>query len=605
MGSGFFARLGGAAGTKTAAVAAAGALAVTGAVGAGVWWAAANDTGPRLAVVQRSQSVAVAPGSEQSTLVGCQAHETPIGGGYAIDGAAFATSSYFLGDHWRAVASNPGEAAATLTVYALCINARVERQSGLDFTWQAPAFRDRDNKVTAMGDGTLIRDLTTEGPYAYAAHHPTTQPSCAGGYTPVATEFLADRTVTGKAAAPVPLEELAPRAAAPGATPTQWRVTVNPGTALSDRPFRLPRSEDVIRETRILDPQPPQANFAVGARPVCVRVKSSATATAQVAVAAGGRAEAVARCPKGTLVVGGGFAFPAPNESDGAEAPQRFLGDGFLYAAADAPARGEPTGRAVTAWHVTGVNQQKSGDLYRNSAWLEKSDRETLTGNAYFDNHGHGPDDQELRGATMPAQQPLIATAVCASFDAEPTSPSKTSLAPLHPQVPPVGTSAGPSDSAASPGAGSSGSPDAGPSASPGQSASPGASATPRASVTPGPGQSSPPPGNNSPSPRPQSPQVAISQPQQGATLRRGCEESFTGSARTRPGDRPLTDPQYTAWRIKGPNGPVALGSGASGRFLVPLLPDGTYPLVFTATDPASGLTGSAEIPIRIIGCLR
>ncbi len=49
----------------------------------------------------------------------------------------------------------------------------------------------------------------------------------------------------------------------------------------------------------------------------------------------------------------------------------------------------------------------------------------------------------------------------------------------------------------------------------------------------------------------------------------------------------------------------MVLGAGASGRFLVPLLPDGTYPLVFTATDPASGLTGSAEIPIRITGCLR
>ncbi|MEW2415503.1 hypothetical protein AB0953_17535 [Streptomyces sp. NPDC046866] len=597
-------------------MAAAGTLAVTGAVGAGVWWAA-NDTGPRLTVVQRSQSVAVAPGSEQSTLVGCRAHETPIGGGYAVDGAGFATSSYFLGDHWRAVAVNPGGAAATLTVYALCINARVERQSGLDFTWQAPAFRDRDNKVTSMGRGIHIHDLTTEGPYAYAARHPTAEPHCAGGYTPVATEFLAGRTLTGQSAAPVPLEELAPRAAAPGATPTQWRVRVNPGTVLSDRPFELPLSEDVIRETRILDPQPPQANFAVGARPVCVRVKSSATATARVAVAAGGRAEAVARCPKGTLVVGGGFAFPAPNESDGAEAPQRFFGDGFLYAAADAPARGEPAGTAVKAWHVTGVNQQKSGELYRNSAWLEKSDRETATGNAYFDNHGHGLDDQELRGATMPAQQPLIATAVCASFDAEPTSPSKTSMAPLHPGVPPVGTPAGPSDSAASPGAGPSGSPDAGPSASPDPSASPGpsasadpsappgASVTPRTPGTPGPGQSSPPPGNNSPSPQPQPPQVSVSQPQQGATLRRGCEETFTGSARTRPGDRPLTGPRYTAWRIEGPNGPVAVGSGASGRFLVPLLPDGTYPLLFTATDPASGLTGSAEIPIRIIGCLR
>ncbi|WP_327130821.1 hypothetical protein OG311_05025 [Streptomyces sp. NBC_01343] len=49
----------------------------------------------------------------------------------------------------------------------------------------------------------------------------------------------------------------------------------------------------------------------------------------------------------------------------------------------------------------------------------------------------------------------------------------------------------------------------------------------------------------------------------------------------------------------------MALGAGASGRFLVPPLPDGTYKLVFTATDPAAGLTGSAEISVRIVGCIR
>lgn len=96
-----------------------------------------------------------------------------------------------------------------------------------------------------------------------------------------------------------------------------------------------------------------------------------------------------------------------------------------------------------------------------------------------------------------------------------------------------------------------------------------------------------------------------IQQPAAGGQLRRGCEESFAGTARTRPGNQPVTDPQYTTWKINGPAGPVTLGAGASGRFLVPLLPDGTYQLVFSATDPAAGLTGTAEISVRIVGCLR
>ncbi|MER6776013.1 MULTISPECIES: hypothetical protein [unclassified Streptomyces] len=57
-----------------------------------------------------------------------------------------------------------------------------------------------------------------------------------------------------------------------------------------------------------------------------------------------------------------------------------------------------------------------------------------------------------------------------------------------------------------------------------------------------------------------------IQQRSGGGQLRRGCEESFAGTARTRPGEQPLSDPQYTSRRITGPNGPVALGAGASGR---------------------------------------
>lgn len=617
-GSGVFAKWGSAVGAKTAAVAAAGALTVTAAAGAGVWWV---TRAPELVVVQRSASVSVAAGGQQVSVVGCLAHERALGGGYAIAGTGFATSSHFIGGAWLAAAYNPGEAPATLTAYALCVNARPEFQSGLDFAWRAHAFRDRANKVTAVGDGGSIHDLSTDGPYADAARDAVSTPVCGGGYTLVGTEFKAGRIVSGRAVAPVPLDGLTSVAAVPGATlSAAWRVSVNPGTELSSRSFPLPRSEDVVRKTRIEDPQPPQANFAVGVRPICVKVKAVSVATVQVPVAAGGSADASVRCPKGRLVVGGGFLFPAANEGGAAEAPQRYFGDGWLFASADAPAAGEPSGRRVKEWHVTGVNQQKAGALYRNSVWVEHSDAETLTGNGYFDSRAHGGDDQVLRSSAMPADQPLIASAVCAVIDAEPTEPSKgvSPSAVVRPDVPPavVGVPS-PSPSAASSVPVSSESPSTSPAGSPSASATPGTPGTPGRPSTPGrsstPGRpatgsasrpATQPPGS-SPAPQPQAPAVAIQQPAGGGTLRRGCYETFTGTARTRPGSEPIADPRHTSWLIKGPNGPVALGNGASGSFLVPLLADGTYPLVFTATDPAGGLTGSAEISVRIVGCLR
>ncbi|MBT2405634.1 MULTISPECIES: hypothetical protein [unclassified Streptomyces] len=623
VGSGVFARWGGAVGAKTAAVAAAGALAVTAAAGAGVWWL---TRAPELVVVQRSASVSVAAGGAQVSVVGCLAHERALGGGYAISGTGFATSSHFIGGAWLAAAFNPGDAPATLTAYALCINARPEFQSGLEFAWRAHAFRDRLNKVTAVGDGASIHDLSTDGPYADAAGNAVSVPVCGGGYTLVGTEFRAGRILAGRAVAPVPLDGLTPVAAVPGATMTApWRVSVNPGTELSSRSFPLPRSEDVVRKTRIEDPQPPQANFAVGVRPICVRTKAVSIAKVEVPVSAGGSADASVRCPKERLVVGGGFLFPAANEGGAAEAPQRYFGDGWLFASADAPAAGEPSGRKVREWHVTGVNQQKAGALYRNSVWVEHSDRETLTGNGYFDSQPHSGDDQQLRTAAVPAVQPLIASAVCAVIDAEPTEPAKgaSPTAVVRPEVPPALVvpsptgSAAPSVPAASESPSSSSSPSESPSPSTGPSGSPSASpaprtpSTPRTSGTPGrPATGSPtrpgttPPGN-SPTPQPQAPAVSVQQPAGGGALRRGCYETFAGTARTRPGGQPITDARHTSWQLKGPNGPMVLGSGASGSFLVPLLPDGTYPLVFTATDPASGLTGSAEISVRIVGCLR
>ncbi|MFE5772834.1 hypothetical protein ACFQ7O_31265 [Streptomyces sp. NPDC056485] len=604
-------RLGSAVTAKTAAVAAAGALVVSGAVGAGVW---ALRDGPRLAVVQRSVSVSVAAGGEQSAIAACQSHEKALGGGYAITGTGFATSSLFVGDAWLAAAYNPDTAPATLTSYALCVNAKPEFLGGVGWSDQAHAFHDRRNKVTATG-GALIHDLTTEGPFAEAARQASASPSCPGDFTSLGTEFRAGRTVTGRGVAPVPLDSLTTKSVFAGDAKAVPYAALNPGTRLSAGVFPLHSSDNIVRQTRIEDPQPPEANYAVSLRPICVRLKAVSVATAKVSVAAGGTAGAAVSCPKGKLVVGGGFQFPAENETGAAEAPTRFFGDGWLYAPTDAPAAGgEPSGAEVKAWHVTGRNQQKAGLDYSNSVWIEHSDRETLTGNGYFDTHGRGPDDQELRVAPVPDSQSLVASAVCAKIDAKPTEPAKAPAPPSvsRPELPhaldpgpgtPDGTvPASPSSSAPAPGA----SPSASPSAPPGTTPAPGGPNSPGTPTQGGPSRPGTPSQSGAPTrQQPQAPAVSIRQPSDGGQLRRGCEESFAGSARTRPDDRPLTDPQYTSWRITGPNGPVTLGAGASGRFLVPLLPDGTYKLVFTATDPEAGLTGSAEISVRIVGCIR
>ncbi|MFI5983759.1 hypothetical protein ACIBEA_23110 [Streptomyces sp. NPDC051555] len=592
--------------TKTAAAVAAGTLVVAGAAGAGVWWV---DRGTPVAVVQRSTTATVGAGGQQAAAAACLPHESALGGGYAVTGTGFATSSQFLGaSAWAVVAYNPGDAPATLTTYALCVNAKVEKQPGLDFNWRAHAFKDRGNKILGTPGTEPIRDLTTDGPYAEAVGDPLGDPRCGNEFTMVGSEFRAGRIIAARPVQPVPLDSLIPNGALPGAAwAAPWTVSVNPGTALSSEPFPMPRSEDILRKTRILDPQPPQSNFAVGARPVCVKLKDASVVTAKVTVAAGGRAESTLTCPKGRSVVGGGFSYPAANERGALEAPQRYFGDGYLFAAADAPAAGEPSGTKVQAWHVTGVNQQKPGAFYHDSAWIEHSDRETSTGNGYFDTHPHSGEDQPLRTSDIPAAQEMITAAVCAKIDAEPTEPAKgaappavtrVDVPPLDVVAPPAAT---PSPSVSAPGAS--------PSPSPAGSASP--STTPHTPNSPSASASATPsrPGNtprtSAPPSPPTRPTVTIDAPGSGAGLRRGCQETFAGTARAHPGEQLITDPQRTGWQIQGPNGAVTLGAGASGRFTVPLLPDGTYPLVFTATDPASGLTGSAQVSVRIVGCIR
>ncbi|MEV0990735.1 hypothetical protein [Streptomyces sp. NPDC049949] len=54
-----------------------------------------------------------AAGGEQSAVAARQSHEKALGGGYAITGTGFATSSLFVGDAWPAAAYNPDAAPAT------------------------------------------------------------------------------------------------------------------------------------------------------------------------------------------------------------------------------------------------------------------------------------------------------------------------------------------------------------------------------------------------------------------------------------------------------------------------------------------------------------
>ncbi|MFF4007751.1 hypothetical protein [Streptomyces sp. NPDC001717] len=605
MGSGVFARLGGTISGKTAASVAAGVLVVGGAAGAGVWWTTQGK--PHVVVVQRSASAQVPAGGEQSVIAPCEKHETALGGGYAVGGAGFSTAGEFVGAAWLAAAYNPGDAPVTLTSYALCVNAKPEFAPHQEFTPRAAhAFKDHEVKITSHDEGP-VHDLSTDGPFAGAYRRAEARPACGSDFTMLGVEFRAARNVPGRAVAPVPMDKLTTYEVAGRPTPATWTVSVNPGTELSTGSFRMWNSEAAERKTSILDPQPPQSNYAVDVRPVCVKLKDVSIATATVAVGAKGTADATVKCPKGQLVLGGGFRFPADSEG-GSNNPQRFFGDGWLYASADGPTPGT-SGRPVKDWHVTGQNQQQAGIDYHDTVWIEHSDGETLTGNVYFDNHAHGAGDNELRVRPVPDSQRMVASAVCGTIDAEPTSPDKGAAPPTvnRPVLPPAldtePSQSGPVNSA-TPLPGGSASP------SPSSGGSPSASPTPRTPNSPGPttgGPGRPPatqPGH-SPSAQPQAPAVSIQQPGAGGELRRGCEEPFGGTARTRPGDRAITDPQATTWQIIGPNGPVTIGAGASGRFRVPLLADGTYPLVFSATDTASGLTGSARTSVQIVGCLR
>ncbi|MEU6238488.1 hypothetical protein [Kitasatospora sp. NPDC047058] len=622
MGSGVLAKLGGGIGGRTAALIVTGGLT---AAGAGVWWAV---HGPALQVVQRSAQVVVAGGGEQAAVAGCAKHETALSGGYAVDGDGFATTSEFVGGSgWLVSAHNPGGTSVTLTAYVLCVNASVEFAPRGEYTMQAHAFQDRIGDKIGGGD----RDLTEQGPFAGLTAKSMAQPYCDGvGLIQLGVEFRAARLVTGRAVAPVPLAELDSASADTGSSdPSYWAAKTNPGTALSTRPFPLGDSDGAERMTRIVDPQPPEANYAVGVRPICAKLPSATIVTSAVDVPADGTAGAAVACPKGRFVVGGGYSF----REKAAGGAQRFHSDGWLYAPASGPTPGA-SGHAVKDWRITGRNRQQAGAQYEDSVWIEHSDRETSTGNVYFDSHPHGPDDQLLRGTTAPDSQHMVAAAVCATIDAEPTEPGAVHVATGLPQPPPaldipkgiasptVAPTPPPSTSSStspSPSPSQSGSPQspppspyAAPNTPSGRPGTRNPTAAPPTTPSGRPGTHSPtaaPP--NTPSsppttnPQPQPPAVTIEQPAPGSTLRRGCEEHFSATARTRPGNQPITDPQATTWQLTGPNGPLTLGHGTTATLTIPLLPDGTYPLVLATRDPANGLTGQTQINIHITGCLR
>ncbi|MFD0527359.1 hypothetical protein ACFQ1I_09055 [Kitasatospora arboriphila] len=532
-------------------------------------------------------------------MAGCAANETALGGGYAVDGAGYATTSEFVGSSaWLAAAYNPGSAPVTLTVYALCVNAPVEFAPRGGYTRRALAFRDRVDKVTMRADGR-IHDLTTDGPWAGLASSALGTDTCIPGFTMTGMEFRADRAVTGHGAAPLPLERLAPLDGS-GTAPFSWVASVNPGTRLASRTYPLQSSDSAERRTRIEDPQPPQANYAVGVRAICAKLKDVSVVTAQAAVAAAARPNSpcgARRRPSRWAAVS---ASPWPPR---AAAPVRSR---TSATACCTPPRTDRRPAAPGTSSGSGTSPDATsrpcGTQFHDSVWIEHRNREELTGNGYFDSRARGADDQELRGATVPASQQITAVAVCGTVDAPPTrpGPTVTAAAPAVPppswDVPtvpglPTPATAGPSGS---PGPSASvGTPTAGPSVG-GASRTPGATPRPGASTV-----TAPAPGGSA-SARPQPPVVAVTAPQPGGTLHRGCEETFTGTARTRPGDRPITDPQHTLWQITGPGGPVTLGTGGSGRFTVPLLADGDYTLDFAATDPDSGLVAHARTTVRI-----
>jgi hypothetical protein len=318
---------------------------------------------------------------------------------------------------------------------------------------------------------------------------------------------------------------------------------------------------------------------------VCVTLPDVTIVTGATAVPAGSSADAVVRCPKGRHTVGGGFDFPEPPGDQ-----SRFYEDGFLYASTSAPSPGDPSGKRVSGWRTTGVNQERAGAHYQNSVWhhLEEGDEGmTMTSFGFMGDPLASAHAAPARAFSVPDHEVLETRVACAKIDLEPTEPVDTTPVIARPALVPVIDIPMAAPTSAPP------SPSSKPSASPSPSSkpSPSASRSPRPRPTP------------SPSAAP--PNVTVVAPADGDQLCYGPNQ-FAGTAVTKPGNTPITDPQLLLWEIETPGGGrFPLGSGATGTFEISpnQVPPDNSTVVFTATDPASGISASVEVEVWVVGC--
>lgn len=557
-------------------------------LGGGAAYLAFSGEPDTIVVVQRSATADVPAGGEQAAVASCEKHETVLNGGYAVEGAGIATRSQFAGAAWLASAYNPSDEPVRLTSYALCVNAKVEFESSGDFASGPHAFIDRSDKMSAF------KDLTGEGPWAALSANGLGSTACSGGFTQVGAEFAPSRSVAGKPVAPVPLRHHAPVPAS--GVPGGWLIGPNPGTRLSSAAFTLESFALVHRQTRILAPQPPEANFAVQVRPVCAKLSGVSLVTSEVAVAAGSSAIGSASCPSGAYAVGGGFSF-AGLPTDGTLQGEAYVDDGWLAAPRSAPTRSGKSGTAVRRWHVDARNGFVPGGNLSNSVWrIDDNPADT-----HFGAEPPSPRHVAVSRFAVPPSTKVFISAICAKFPGEPTRPAGSTEI-VRPPLPPaldgvlVPTASPTPTTSASPSA------SATPSAS--ESATP--SASPTASDAPSPTKASSPkpkPTTASPKPTPKPPIAQITAPSADQWIRRvACGgTTYSGTATAQPSGSSIPR-ENVVWTLRAQSGETAVvGTGTNGQLNI----SKSWPygegqlLTMTVTDPASGLKSSDSVSVQ------
>ncbi len=574
---------------KVIALTTAGAV-VAGGATAGVIWYINRE--PKIEVRQRSASVSVPGNSDGAASATCLSHETALSGGFGLSGPAYATTSMRSAPasrEWVVGAFNPTDAAVTLTAYVVCVNAKVNvSASSPSFI---PAYSDRDPDKILEG----ATDLTTIEPMK-DWHNEHSNPSCPSGSALVGFEFRPGRSASWLDVAPVPLTSLLPE------HDNRSEVWTNSGAELSRNPLGLGTTA-VTRHTRIHNPQPPEWNYGLHVQAECAQIPKTSLVSATVDVAAGGSADGTLVCPKGSDPVGGGFDF-SDHHSFGREEtiPPEFIGDGWLFATTNGPARGEPSGAMVRAWYVTGVNQQTAGARFENTAWWHHS---TYTGDHdyLFLNNSPSEGDEQFRGFDpIPDKRPMVATAVCATIEATPTAPPKTPDPPLIGKAPVI--------------PGGIDFPIRGPDGVPPTAIIVAASPTAAPSTTtPVPTTTTAPPTTTTTTTTqpPQKPAVGITSfglPQYPNVVCSNVPTPYVATAVRKPGNQPITDAGHTSWKLTHPqipDGQLPLPSGTGVQGSVPaqanLPPMDGYQFEFTAVDPVNGQSMTAKREVAVGYC--